>query len=120
MTCNLVSMTFQRCWKYTVEKIKVKKYIAIIVLIPSIMLTGCASIMNGTHQKVTVTTPPTTGAHCSLHNRKGKWVVRSTPGTVRIHRDRKALYIRCYKHGYRHGSRAVKSEMKGSIAGSRH
>lgn len=64
-------------------------------------LSGCATIVEGTTQVVTVNTNPA-GATCTL-NRAPEGViarVRSTPASVRIEKTKYDLTIKCYKAGY--------------------
>lgn len=53
--------------------------ITLLALAGCILLTGCAAIVSGTEQTVTVETPGCTGARCKLVNEKGVWYVTSTP-----------------------------------------
>lgn len=63
-------------------------------------LTGCASIVDGEHQSISVETPPITGATCSLENNKGVWFVPMTPGSVVVHRSYYDLIVTCHSPGY--------------------
>lgn len=75
-------------------------------------LSGCASIVTGNHQKLSVQTTPINGARCELTNQNGTWSIASTPGEVTIHRDHSNLVINCFKETY-DGDITVKSKMKG-------
>jgi hypothetical protein len=61
---------------------------------------GCASIVNGTSQVISVETrikgEPVAGASCKLQNDKGVFYV-TTPGTVNVHRAYGDLAVRCEK-----------------------
>ncbi len=81
-------------------------------------LTGCASIVNGTHQKVEISTPPARGAYCNLSNSKGSWVLKSTPGTVKVHRAFDALNIKCHKKGFNDADKIVNSHTKAMAFGN--
>ena len=63
-------------------------------------VTGCASIVSGHQQSVSVSTNPVTGANCTLENNKGRWYVPSTPGSVTVHRSFEDLQIECKKKGF--------------------
>lgn len=93
-----------------------KKLLGSVALALSIigisLLTGCASIVNGTNQPVSVQTPPTSQAHCSLVNDKGRWFVNSTPGSVTVSRSFQDLLVSCEKTGYRPAMTRVKSRTK--------
>lgn len=88
------------------------------VVLGSGLLTGCASIVNGTSQKVSVTTPPTTNAQCDLSNSKGNWHVRSTPATIKVHRAFGALTAVCSKAGYRKSTKKFESNTKKMLLGN--
>ena len=82
------------------------------------MLTGCASIVNGTNQSVSVHTGKVTGARCELQNDKGKWYVNGTPGSVVVHRSYQDLNVRCHKNGIHSPSQNVNSKTKGMAFGN--
>lgn len=78
-------------------------------------ITGCASIVGGTGQIVSVETTkndvPISGAQCKLTNSKGTYYV-TTPGTVTIHRAYGDLTVRCDKKEMDAGFATVKSSTK--------
>ncbi|MEX3915960.1 hypothetical protein AB4Y43_06905 [Paraburkholderia sp. BR10872] len=84
-------------------------------------LTGCASIVNGTNQVVSIQTfkgsDEIAGAACKLENDKGTWFVK-TPGTVTVHRAYGELSIKCEKNGVDPGIATVKSTTKGMAFGN--
>ena len=82
------------------------------------LLTGCASIVNGTSQSVSVETPPVTHATCSLTNHKGKWFIPETPGSVTVHRSYDDLIVQCQKPGYLPVTQKVKSHTKAMAFGN--
>ena len=89
-----------------------KNYISIIAVIAVItLLPGCASIVNGTSQSVSVDTGRVVGATCSLQNNKGTWFVNQTPGSVTVNRSYENLLVNCKKGGM-HGSRSYASNTK--------
>lgn len=85
------------------------------------MLSGCASIVSGTSQVVSVETlhksGPVAGAMCRLENDKGVYYV-TTPGTVTIHRAYGDLNVKCQKPNFGDGIAVVKSSTKGMMAGN--
>jgi uncharacterized protein YceK len=93
-----------------------KQTLAITVLIAT--LTGCASIVNGTNQPVSVNTGTVYGATCALENSKGKWYVNSTPGSVVVNRSYSNLTINCAKKGYRPSLKQVASKTKAMAFGN--
>ena len=70
----------------------------------AIMLcTGCASIVSGTNQSLSMTTSSdgvdVQGATCQLDNDKGSWSV-TTPGSVTVRRSFKDLRLACSLAGH--------------------
>lgn len=82
-----------------------------------VQLIGCASIVNGTNQSVSVNTGHVGGATCSLENDKGKFV-RNTPGSVVVNRSFNDLKINCNKKGYRPSFKQVASKTKAMAFGN--
>jgi hypothetical protein len=84
-------------------------------------LTGCASIVSGTNQLMSVETISKTGkvdgASCKLQNDKGVYYV-TTPGTVSVHRAYGDLSVTCEKTGVPSGLATIKSSTKGMMAGN--
>ncbi|OGT36989.1 MAG: hypothetical protein A3F11_09275 [Gammaproteobacteria bacterium RIFCSPHIGHO2_12_FULL_37_14] len=82
------------------------------------LLSGCASIVSGTSQRISVSTAPAKGASCSLENNKGKWYLNNTPGTVTVNRSFNDLQINCKKPGYTPTFKQVASNTKGMVFGN--
>ena len=84
-------------------------------------LTGCASIVSGTNQVVSVETLVPTGkvvgANCKLQNDKGVYFV-TTPGTVTVHRAYGDMSVTCDKAGMTPTTASFKSSTKGMLAGN--
>ncbi len=91
------------------------------VAIAAVSLTGCASIVSGTSQVVSVETlhqsGPIAGASCKLENDKGVYYV-TTPGTVTVHRAYGDMNVKCEKAEMPAGMAVVKSATKGMMAGN--
>lgn len=89
--------------------------------IATLLLTGCASVINGQNQSVSVNTvskgSDVSGATCSLRNDKGVWYVTS-PGSVAIHRSYGELAVSCTHAGLPDGLAAVKSSTTGAVFGN--
>ena len=81
-------------------------------------LTGCASIVSGHQQSVSVSTDPVKGAKCTLENNKGSWDVPSTPGNVTVKRSYENLNIECKKKGYGRAHKTVSSSTKAMAFGN--
>lgn len=85
----------------------------------SMLLPGCASIVTGTNQSVSVETPGCPGAMCELSNDKGTWYVASTPGSVTVHRAYGDLTVVCKKpKSEKDTIGAVSSSTKGMAFGN--
>lgn len=82
------------------------------------LTSGCASIVGGTTQPVSVTTPGCESASCELTNGKGKWYIPTTPGTVTVARAYAELVVLCSKEGFDSASASAKSSTKGLAFGN--
>ena len=87
-----------------------------------LLLQGCASIVSGTTQSLSVETRssegvPVVGASCKMTNDKGTWFT-NTPGSVALHRSADDLTVTCSKDQFAPGTTVVKSETKGMAAGN--
>ncbi len=80
-------------------------------------LSGCASIVSGTNQTLTVETPGCAGATCKLTNDKGNWAV-TTPGSVVVNRAYGPLAVVCSKDGFPNGTANITSTTKGMAFGN--
>ncbi|MCD6047937.1 MAG: hypothetical protein K0S08_1584 [Gammaproteobacteria bacterium] len=97
---------------------KIKNMAFLLTALASTQLMGCASIVGGVNQPISVTTTPIDGAKCSLENDKGKWYVNQTPGSVVVHRSYKDLDVKCHKDGYQDAETKVVSKTKPMAAGN--
>jgi hypothetical protein len=86
-----------------------------------LMFTGCASIVSGQNQSVSVTTLKSgvdvPGAKCTLTNDKGTWYT-TTPGSVMVRRSYNDLAVNCALDGTDPGIMSVKSSTKGMAFGN--
>lgn len=96
------------------------------LLLPALVLcvslcSGCASIVSGQNQSLSVTTTregaDIQGAQCSLQNDKGSWYV-TTPGSVTVHRSYKDLVVNCATDPSQPNTMQVKSTTKGMAFGN--
>jgi hypothetical protein len=74
---------------------------------------GCASVMEGSTQTITVATYPVSGANCIGSNDRGQWPVVS-PGSVLIQKSQSVLMIVCSKPGYADGKFYASGRMSGA------
>lgn len=85
------------------------------------VLPGCASIVSGMNQPVTVEArsqgASLAGAKCKLVNDKGTWYT-TTPGSVTVHRSLADLQLTCEKDDGMQGASRVKSSTKAMAFGN--
>ena len=94
-----------------------KKYSLFILLISIVQLYGCASIVSGQTQLISVSAPNCPDADCKLVNDDGTYYVK-TPGTVSVEREYDDLTITCQKEGYESSMIKVSSTTKGMAFGN--
>jgi hypothetical protein len=86
-----------------------------------VLFSGCASIITGTTQPLTVTTKQSgtnvVGATCELTNGKGNYYV-TTPGTVTVSRSFSDMVVVCKKETLPDANMTVKSSVKGMAFGN--
>jgi hypothetical protein len=80
-------------------------------------LSGCATIIEGTTQSVSVNTMPATGAKCKLQSSEGVWYV-TTPGSVTVHKTKNNLDVSCAKDGFADASESVAPHFNGATVGN--
>lgn len=98
-----------------------KRFMTASLAVSALTLGGCASIVNGQNQPVSVDTRQggdvVVGANCTLSNDKGTWYITS-PGSTTVHRSAADLAIKCEKTGVNPGLSTVKSFTKGMAFGN--
>jgi hypothetical protein len=82
-----------------------------------VAVSGCATIVNGTHQSVSVNTTPVQDAQCTLTNSQGTWYVKS-PGSVDVHKTKTDLDITCTHDGYGPGHLVAVSKFGAATFGN--
>ncbi len=92
-----------------------------LLVLAACQLVGCASIVNGQNQSVSVESRtdsgPLAGASCKLSNNKGTWFV-TTPGSTIVQRSFEDLSVRCDKDTLEPGLVSVKSSTKAMAFGN--
>lgn len=92
-----------------------------LVLAALTQVVGCASIVSGQNQSVSVETRaasgPVAGASCKLVNDKGTWYV-TTPGSTVVQRSYGDLGVNCQKDAYASGTVSAKSNTKAMAFGN--
>lgn len=82
-----------------------------------VALSGCATIVDGTHQSVSVNTTPVQDSQCTLTNSQGTWYLKS-PGSVEVHKTKTDLHIACTHEGYQPGDMVAVSKFGGATFGN--
>ncbi len=93
----------------------------LLVLAAVLLTSGCASIVNGVNQPVSVVAKSADnadviGARCTLTNSKGEWYT-TTPGSVVVHRAYGNIGVNCV-HPTSAGVASVKSTTKAMAFGN--
>lgn len=92
------------------------------LLLASTQIVGCASIVNGQNQSLSVETrtqggESIPGATCKLTNNKGSWFV-TTPGSTTVQRSLEELAVKCEKEPIEAGVASFKSSTKAMAFGN--
>lgn len=82
-----------------------------------IALSGCATVIDGTSQSIAVTTPPTTGAYCTLTSSEGNVSVL-TPGVAHVEKSKEDIVAHCSKEGWQDASATIPSDFQGWTVGN--
>jgi hypothetical protein len=93
------------------------RYLVLLLLPLTTLFYGCASIVSGQDQIVSVATPNCPDADCKLVNDDGTYYV-STPGTVTVNREYDDMTVSCKKEGYEPVMLSVSSSTKGMAFGN--
>jgi hypothetical protein len=93
-----------------------------ILMIATTQMVGCASIINGQNQSLSVETRTQSGesiagASCKLTNNKGSWFV-TTPGSATVQRSFEELAVKCEKEPIEAGAASFKSGTKAMAFGN--
>jgi hypothetical protein len=99
-----------------------RRLLCSLALSTPLAFTGCATVMNGETQNVSVQTQtlegkPVTQAQCSLKNDKGAWKAE-TPATVQIRKSAQDLLVECKKDGMDAGFARAISRVHASFFGN--
>ncbi len=72
----------------------------LVIAAASVLLSGCATIVNGSNQSVTVSTDPP-GASCKLSRQtETLGAIPMTPGSVQVSKSKNDMVVTCDKPGY--------------------
>lgn len=93
----------------------------LIVVAALTQIVGCASIVSGSNQSISVETKndggSVVGASCRLTNNKGTWYV-TTPGSTTVQRSFEDLGVTCTKQEHEERTVAIKSTTKAMAFGN--
>ena len=100
------------------NSILICRAILLILIATALFTSGCATIVTGRSQGLTVKTDPP-GANCDL-TRKGKsvGVVSPTPGTAQLGNSASTLDVNCKKPGFLDASAKLSSSLQGWTLGN--
>lgn len=87
------------------------------LVVATALLPGCASIVKGSSQSINITTPPATGATCTLSSKEGSWSLIS-PGSVTVDKSKDDMQVHCTKPGWQDGSGIIPSNFQGWTLGN--
>lgn len=83
-----------------------------------VLLSGCASIIDGRSQEITLNTNPP-GASCAMErNGTPLGTISPTPGTAYVEKTKYDIHIKCNKDGYEEATYINKSGAAGSTFGN--
>jgi hypothetical protein len=86
-------------------------------LVLGFSLGACATIVKGTSESIAITTPPTTGANCTLSSGQGNWTLVS-PAAVTVQKSKEDMQVRCVKTGWQDGFGNIPSNFEGWTVGN--
>ncbi len=79
---------------------------SLFVVLGLVLLGGCATVVEGTIQVVTIDSDPQ-GAQCRL-SREGRVIGQvATPGAVRVDKSSNPITVLCNKDGYEEGGNTL-------------
>ena len=89
----------------------------ILVAFAALMMPGCATIIDGTNQDMSINSNPE-GAGCELE-RDGQIIHRViTPQTIEVRKTKDDIIVTCNLEGYHTSREFVKSEIEGATWGN--
>ena len=99
----------------------IDKRVGLLTLSAVVLLPGCASIVDGKNQPISVDTrskgTAVAGTNCKLTNDKGIWYV-TAPGTTTVQRSYEDMQVHCERAGYAPAVASFKSSTKGMAFGN--
>jgi len=87
------------------------------VAISACLLTGCASVIGGTSDSITVNSNPP-GAVCNLMQNNRNIGQVTTPGGITVKKTKHDIHVTCTKEGYQTASGYLNSDIESSTWGN--
>lgn len=94
---------------------KIKAAIAVTLLV---MAPGCATVVKGGSQSLSVSTSPEPGATCVLTSPSGVNLTLVTPNAVTVERSKHDITVTCNKDGFEQAVAVVASKFNGMTLGN--
>lgn len=91
--------------------------VAAAIAAGALSLGGCATIVDGSTQPISVSSAPEEGAQCTLKNSQGTWYL-TTPGSTAVHKTKNDMTITCQKAGFEVGKVVAVSHFGGATFGN--
>ena len=82
------------------------------------LLGGCATIMKGTTQTISLDTPGASGAQCTLNSSSIGTKVVTTPVNISVDKGSDNITVTCKKRCYQDGTGVISSNVEGMAAGN--
>lgn len=83
-----------------------------------VILTGCATIVKGTSQTVSLDTPGAPGAECVLTSSSVGSKAVTTPATINLEKGSQNITVRCTKRCYQPATGVIASNLEAMAAGN--
>ena len=81
------------------------------LVLVSLSLNGCATIIEGAHDKMYVQSAPVSGAFCKIYNEEGTYYV-TTPGMITVSKSGHGLHATCAKDGFEESNQFISSHFQ--------
>jgi hypothetical protein len=87
------------------------------VVLPAVLLLGCATVTKGTDQTISLETPGHAGASCVLQSKSIGSRTVTTPATMTLPKSRHNVAVSCTLGCYK-GAGIIESKLEGMTAGN--
>ena len=83
----------------------------------AVSLNGCATLIDGQHDSIAISSTPVEGANCALMSEDGSYFV-TTPGNVIVSKTKHDITITCKRDGYQDRVETIESKFHGTTFGN--